>query len=50
MEGKIKEATNQELIQLYRLILEHLDYLELEKQKVSELENEKKKVEEDDEK
>ena len=36
MEEKIKEATNQELIQLYRLIMEHLEYLEKEKQKVEE--------------
>ncbi len=46
MEGKINEATNQELIQLYRLVLEHLDFLEKEKQKV--LESEKTKVEEDE--
>ena len=36
MEEKIKEATNQELIQLYRLVMEHLEYLEKEKQKVEE--------------
>ncbi len=48
MEEKIKEATNQELIQLYRLVNEHLDYLENEKEKVSEADN--KKEEEDDKK
>jgi hypothetical protein len=36
MEEELKEATNQELIQIYRLIKEHLEYLEKEKQKVEE--------------
>ena len=36
MEQKLKEVSNQELIQLYRLIMEHLEYLENEKQKVEE--------------
>lgn len=40
MEEKIKEISNQELIQIYRLIIEHIEYLE----------NEKKKIEEDDKK
>ena len=40
MEDKIKEVSNQDLIQIYRMIKEHLEYLE----------NEKRKVEEDDKK
>ena len=48
MEEKIKEITNQELIQLYRLVDEHLEYLENEKEKVAEADN--KKGEEDDKK
>ena len=36
MEEKLKEISNQELIQLYRLIVDHLEYLENEKQKVEE--------------
>lgn len=36
MEEKLKEVTNQDLIQLYRLIKDHLEYLENEKQKVEE--------------
>lgn len=39
MEEKIKEANNQELLQIYRLIIEHLDYLESEKKKVEEVDN-----------
>jgi len=40
MEEKLKEISNQELIQIYNLIIEHLKYLD----------NEKKKIEEDDSK
>lgn len=36
MEEKLKEVTNQDLIQLYRLIKDHLEYLKNEKQKVEE--------------
>ena len=36
MEEKLKEVSNQELIQIYRLILDHLEYLENEKQKLEE--------------
>ena len=36
MEEKLKQISNQELIQLYRLIMGHLEYLENEKQKVEE--------------
>ena len=39
MEEKIKEISNQELLQIYRLILEHLEYLETEKNKVEEVDN-----------
>ena len=37
MEEKLKEITNQELIQIYRLVLEHLEYLNNEKTKVEEV-------------
>ena len=40
MEEKIKEINNQELLQVYNLILTHLEYLEKEKNKV--LEDDKK--------
>ena len=36
MEEKLKEVSNQELMQIYRLILEHMEYLENEKAKVEE--------------
>ena len=36
MEEKIKEINNQELIQVYRMILDHLEYLDGEKKKVME--------------
>ncbi len=36
MEGKLKEVSNQELLQLYNLVLSHLEYLEKEKEKVLE--------------
>ena len=36
MEEKIKEVSNQELIQIYHLIADHLEYLAKEKQKVEE--------------
>ena len=34
MVEKIKEISNQELISLYRLLLEHKEFLENEKSKV----------------
>lgn len=40
MEEKIKQISNQELLKIYNLILENLDYLEKEKEKV--LEDDKK--------
>ena len=36
MEEKIKELSNQELLQIYRMIMDHLDYLQQEKKKVEE--------------
>lgn len=36
MEEKIKEVSNQELIQIYHLITNHLEYLATEKQKIEE--------------
>lgn len=36
MEEKLKNLSNQELVQLYRMIVEHLEYLENEKNKVTE--------------
>jgi len=36
MEEKIKEVSNQDLIQIYRMIKDHLEYLENEKNKVEE--------------
>ena len=36
MEDKIKEVSNQDLIQIYRMIKDHLEYLENEKNKVEE--------------
>ena len=36
MEEEIKKVTNEELIQAYRLVLEHLEYLENEKKKMEE--------------
>ena len=37
MEEKIKETNNQELLQIYNLIIAHLEYLEKEKEKVLEV-------------
>ena len=36
MEEKIKKVNNQELLQIYNLIKEHLDFLTKEKEKVLE--------------
>lgn len=35
MKDKIKELSNKELIDLYRLLLEHLNYLNQEKEKLA---------------
>ena len=48
METKIKETNNQELLQAYNLIKEHIEYLEKEKEKVMEVETEKVKVVEEE--
>ena len=39
MEEKLKKVSNDELLQLYRVILEHIEYLEVEKKKVEEADN-----------
>ena len=36
MEEKIKEISNQDLLQIYRMILDHLEFLQQEKKKVEE--------------
>lgn len=36
MEEKIKELDNKDLMMIYKIILEHLEYLENEKAKVEE--------------
>ena len=36
MEEKIKELSNDELLQVYRMLIEHLEYLEKEKNKIEE--------------
>ncbi len=36
MEGNIKEVSNQELIELYRLIISHQEYLDGELKKTEE--------------
>ncbi len=40
MGEKIKEITNDELLSLYRLIIEHQEYLETEKKKLEEEDSE----------
>ena len=39
MEEKLKDITNQELIQILNLILGHLEYLEDEKKKLEEVDS-----------
>ncbi len=39
MEEKLKEINNQDLLQIYRLILEHLEFLDNEKKKIEEEDN-----------
>ena len=36
MDEEMKKLSNKELIQIYRLIMEHLEYLETEKKKLEE--------------
>ncbi len=35
-ENEIKKLSNDELVQVYRLVLEHIEYLENEKKKIEE--------------
>lgn len=41
MGEKVKELTNDELVSVYHLVLEHLELLENEKNKLGEEENER---------
>ncbi len=36
MKERIKELSNEELLQVYRMLLEHLEYLENEKNKMED--------------
>ena len=36
MKEKIKELSNEELLKVYRMLLEHLDYLKSEKDKMED--------------
>ena len=39
MEEQLKEISNSELIQIYRIILEHLDFLANEKKKTEDVDS-----------
>ena len=39
MEEQLKGISNKELIQIYRLILDHLDFLESEKKKTEDVDS-----------
>ena len=39
MEEKIKDVNDQDLLQIYNLVKEHIEYLEKEKEKVLEDDN-----------
>lgn len=41
MKENIKELSNDELVSVYHLVLEHLEFLENEKNKLLEEENER---------
>ena len=41
MKENIKELSNDELVSVYNLVLEHLEFLENEKNKLLEEENER---------
>ena len=41
MKEEIKEVDNQELLSIYRLLLEHQEYLENERNKMEEVKDEK---------
>ena len=48
MEEKLKKMNNEELLQLYRLVTEHKEYVETEKSKIEDDSvTEKNKVEDD---
>ena len=36
MKERIKELSNEDLLKVYRLLLEHIEYLEKEKNKMEE--------------
>ena len=40
MKDKVKEIDNNELLSIYRLLLEHKEYLENEKKKMEEVKDE----------
>ena len=39
MEEKLKDVNDQDLLQIYNLVKEHIEYLEKEKEKVLEDDN-----------
>ncbi len=41
MNEKIKGLSNDELLQVYKMIMEHLEYLNVEKKKIEEEENDR---------
>lgn len=41
MKEEIKGLSNDELLQVYKMIMEHLEYLDVEKKKVEEAENDR---------
>ena len=41
MKENVKELSNDELVSVYHLVLEHLEFLENEKNKLMEEENER---------
>ena len=41
MKDKVKELTNDELVSVYHLVLEHLEFLENEKNKLGEEDDER---------
>ena len=45
MVDNLKELTNDELVSIYHLVLEHLELLENEKNKLAEEENERESEE-----
>ena len=41
MKEKIKGLSNDDLLQVYKMISEHLEYLDIEKKKVEDEENDR---------